>query len=37
MVYPFQWKGGWKGQNNMSNPQVMGGGDIKKLSNVNSH
>jgi hypothetical protein len=37
MVYPFQWKGRCKKQSKMSNPQVMGGGDIKKLSNVNSH
>ncbi len=26
-----------KKQNKMSNPEVMGEGDIKKLSNVNSH
>jgi len=36
-IYPLQWKGGWKEQNKVSSPQVMGGGDIKKLLNVNSH
>jgi hypothetical protein len=30
-------KGGWQEQNKISNPQVMGGSDIKNLSNVNSH